>query len=203
MVAQPFRNLVQRHEMNAGTAARDLQERVLAHADLTRDEPRGKPRSGDALGKRGRGDGVGHENDLRHKNDVVNIHHTNDVVAPRAGAQPAPMLDGDRLRDRLKEIAARKGIGIFEWTAKAGLANATIHNLMQGKSDSMRPKTLELMAKAVGMTLDELMADRLPAADAGQILEEIAAMRREHTDLLRQILEELRANGSRGTKRSA
>jgi transcriptional regulator with XRE-family HTH domain len=115
-----------------------------------------------------------------------------------SGAHSSVMIDGDRLRARLREISDRKGLGIFEWPVKAGLANATIQNLLLGKSNSMRPKTLQLLADAAGMTLDELLSDDAKPQDA--VLAAIEAMRAEHVAILQAILEELRA--ARGKKAS-
>ena len=92
-----------------------------------------------------------------------------------------------RRRRALRDFMAKHDLKPAVWARKAGLKNPnSLYNFLGGRSNSLASKTLEVLARAVGVTVDDLIGDVLsPArvrgvAEAGQPVSEAQVNRIEN-----------------------
>ena len=63
------------------------------------------------------------------------------------------------LKDRLKQLRAAAGLTQQALATKAGLSMATVIHMEGGRTPDPRASTLKALARALGVTVDELLAD--------------------------------------------
>ncbi|HWM92899.1 MAG TPA: helix-turn-helix transcriptional regulator [Thermoanaerobaculia bacterium] len=64
----------------------------------------------------------------------------------------------DRLREEVKALLRRRGRSVRVLERELGLGNGTLSRVFRGRAD-LRFRHLELIARALGMTLQELLAE--------------------------------------------
>lgn len=60
-------------------------------------------------------------------------------------------------RDTFLRFMDAHGLKPHPWATKAGIRSSTIYNFLAGKSDNLSSQTLQRLAKAAGVTVDELL----------------------------------------------
>ena len=66
-------------------------------------------------------------------------------------------IDVDAVRDRLRAAMAAKGVAAKPLAKKAKLGETAVRDLLEGRSDNPRIKTLSAIAGALGVSLDYLL----------------------------------------------
>lgn len=60
-------------------------------------------------------------------------------------------------RDNLDRFITQRGLKIKPWAKKAGLSDATVRSFLKGRTTSLSYSTLERLAQAAGVTVDEII----------------------------------------------
>ncbi len=93
-----------------------------------------------------------------HYNAIAkNISTTNIAVMKKSD-----ILDSIAVRHRaaIKSIMAKHKLKMSPWCTKAGISESTLRNFLSGASESMGANNLELLSKAAGITIGELLGEK-------------------------------------------
>jgi transcriptional regulator with XRE-family HTH domain len=189
--------------MNLGRAGRHLGDRLWRHAEPNGDASERNAALPDALGDGRRSDVAMHTGCISQKSELGNPPQK-PVIARVMVSRHDEEMTGDALRQHLRKVMEKHGIkSPYDWANRAGKPRSTtLAEFMNGKNDSLNSRTLAWMAKALEITVAELLGqeavnkaeigvEAMAAALAG-IREELGVIRQEQSNLLREILEALK-----------
>ena len=91
------------------------------------------------------------------------------------------------IADRLRKACARKGVTPHALAKEAGVAYATVHQLITGQTRSLRTETLQRLAAAAGVSVGFLLGED----DATDIKAEVLAMYRTLSDEQQRMMLEM------------
>lgn len=67
------------------------------------------------------------------------------------------MVKQNQLRDHIRDFMEANGLKAHPWARKAGVRSSTLYNLLSGTSESLSAESLSKLAKAAGVTVDQLL----------------------------------------------
>lgn len=81
----------------------------------------------------------------------------------------------DTQRNRLEQFIAKNKLKLKPWAKDAGISDATIRSYLKGRTNSLTHSTLERLAKAAGVTVDDLISP--PRSQKGTNTEQVVSVK--------------------------
>lgn len=66
-----------------------------------------------------------------------------------------------RQRAAIKHAMAKHGLIVTSWCRDAGISEGTLRNFLSGENESMQTNNLEMLARAAGVSLSELLGEEV------------------------------------------